>query len=369
MLEIKGYTEIIVKESVSLKRPLFYFYETEKLLYDVSFSLSPYDLQLEKISHETNVIEKSIKYIKDFSQKLKDIIRKKLNEPYATIASGVTLGDTNSFTQEVKQRFVNSGLIHLMVLSGTNVTILIFTIWFLLKNFSIKRRTFLTLTLVWIFIFMTGLNPPATRAAIMGSFVLLGNVLGRKINLIHLLSISLFILALIDVNSLFYNPSLHLSFLATFALFIMAPEIYKMLNIFEKEKTEKNNFQFEKKIKIFISVSLSIFLTTTPYILAMVGKFGTAGLLLTFASEPITFIIMFSSFLLIISNILLPEFLSDLTDLIFVNLAETSANIFYTLAKWGAEYFPTINFSLSKNFVILYFAILISIFIFLHKKK
>lgn len=78
---------------------------------------------------------------------------------------------------------------------------------------------------------------------------------------------------------------------------------------------------------------------------------------------------MVSSFLLIISNILLPEFLSDLTDLIFVNLAETSANIFYTLAKWGAEYFPTINFSLSKNFVILYFAILISIFIFLHKKK
>lgn len=379
MLEIKGYTEVTVKKSVSLKHPLFYYYETEKLLYDISFKLNSYDLETRKLQYETNILEKIIKYIKDFSQKIKDIIRHDVNEPYATIASGVTLGDTGSFTQEVKLTFVNSGLIHLMVLSGTNVTILIFSIWILFKNISIKRRTFLTLLIVWIFIFMTGLNPPATRAAIMGSFVLIGNVLGRKINLIHLLIISLFILALIDINSLFYNPSLHLSFLATFALFIMTPEIYKILNSMQKRylskkfsgvenESEKKILNISKNIKIFFSVSLSIFLTTTPYILAMVGKFGTGGLLLTFISEPITFIIMFSSFLLIISNILLPEFLSNLTDLVFVNLTEIFSNIFYALAKLGAEYFPTIDFSLSKNFVIIYFAIVIFLFIFLNQK-
>jgi competence protein ComEC len=378
ILEIQGSTIEMSKSEVNQKRPLFYFYETEKLIYDVDFRMG-FDTKITKIEYEKSLLEKIIKYIKDINLKLKEILSKNLSEPFSSIATGVSLGDTNFFAKDTKQVFINSGLIHLMVLSGTNVTIIIGAIWFLLRRFSVRSRLFFALSFIWIFIFMTGFNPPAVRAGIMGSFLILGNVSGRKYNLWHSLILSLFVLTLYDVNSFFYNPSLHLSFLATFALFIMTPFFYEKIS-----KIKINKFNF---IKIFIAISISIFLTTTPYILGLSGKFGTAGILLTFICEPLTFIIMFFSFSIIFFQIILNfinyifnfiqlnliskffTFILEICISFFSNITTFFANIFLEIATFGAKHFPNIELSFSQNFLIIYYTVLLSFFIFLYFKN
>ncbi len=396
MYKIEGSTSPIKTNNVSDVRPLFYFYETEKLNYDVNFRMG-YGAKMQKIEYQKTFLEKIIKDIKDIVSYLKDILQKNLQEPYSSIATGVSLGDTNFFTKDIKQIFIDSGLIHLMVLSGTNVTIVIGAIWFIFRRFSIKMRLVFSLLFIWIFIFMTGFNPPAVRAGIMGSFLILGNVLGRKYNLWHSLVLSLFLISLYDINSLFYNPSLHLSFLATFALFMMSPIFYNLLNQYSsklsaggrqdgseiKNKTEikKHKYNF---IRIFLSVSFSIFLTTTPYILGLAGKFGLAGILLTFICEPVTFIVMFFSFLIIflqlildfisyILNILHLNFISNFFTFIieifisiFSSITTFFANIFLEIATFGADYFGKFEVNISQNFLIIYYFILLSFFIFLY---
>jgi ComEC/Rec2-related protein len=405
MLEIQGSTYPMAKTNVNQKHPLFFFYETEKLVYDIDFRMG-FDTKITKVEYEKSLLEKIIKYIKDMNNFLKKILETNMQEPYASIASGVSLGDTNFFTKEIKSIFVNSGLIHLMVLSGTNITILIGAIWFSFRKISLKKRLLLSLFLIWFFIFMTGMNPPAVRAGIMGTFLLLGNIAGRKYNQWHSLLLSLFLITLFDVNSLFYNPSLHLSFLATFALFMMTPFFYKKIKlplhtfthlrevketgenisinekIISKEKSE-NKLNF---IKIFFAISISIFLTTTPYILGLSGKFGLAGILLTFLCEPITFVIMLFSFctisLQIFSNTLFYIFtnlhLSFLGNLfehilkifitLFSSITTFFANLFLQIAKFGAENFPKFEINLSQNFLLIYYFVLLSVFIFLYFK-
>jgi ComEC/Rec2-related protein len=356
--KVTGKTSPLFKNDVTEKRPLFFYYETDKLNYDVSFIIK-YNVKLEKIDNQKSYLEIILKDIKDLSFKLKDIVRKNLDEPYGAIANGVTLGDTNFFTDETRQTFTNSGLIHLMVLSGTNISILFFSFWFLFRSFNPKLRIIFSIILIWIFIIMTGLNAPAIRAGIMATFLISGNFFKRKINLFNSLFFSLFLLTLYDINSLFYNPSLHLSFLASFAIFIMAPFFYNFLNL----KFQKNNFHL---LKILIAVTLAILLTTTPYILGMVGKFGTGGLFLTFLAEPITFAIMLATSILILFFLI---FNLDFLNLLIANFITFFAKIFLNLATIGANYFPQIKLEIGKNFLIIYYLILFTTFIFFYLKK
>lgn len=58
-----------------------------------------------------------------------------IKDPYLGISKGITFGDQENIIKDIKNVFINSGLIHIMVLSGANVSFIILVFFFYCKDF------------------------------------------------------------------------------------------------------------------------------------------------------------------------------------------------------------------------------------------
>jgi competence protein ComEC len=67
----------------------------------------------------------------------------------------------------LKTNFNNSGLTHLIAVSGFNITIIVIFLSFLLKIFPVYLRIFLVTSFIIIFTMIVGANPAVVRASIM----------------------------------------------------------------------------------------------------------------------------------------------------------------------------------------------------------
>jgi competence protein ComEC len=281
------------------------------------------------------------------AQNLKMRISTNMQEPYASVAEGITVGEQRNLEKDLKDIFKTSGLIHILVLSGANVALIIsFFYYFVRKiNSRYKRlKVILTLCFGWIFIFMTGITAPSTRAGIMASTNILSEYFSKNISTIYSLLVALFVLSLLSPLTLIFSASLHLSFLACFGLFVLAPILQKYFG--------------NKFLGFFLSVFFGIFLTTTPYILALTGKSSVFGTLLTFLVEPFVVAITILSF-----TIILASFVHPLLSEFFGVLNTLCVKFVLLVADFGAQHLPLIYFSISKTELIIYYLVLGLIFL------
>ena len=177
---------------------------------------------LQKINSQRNlIIEKHAKVLKS---------------PYLELLGGVVFGeDAITPTDDLKESFRISGLLHLLAASGLNVGI-IFGIWFFVGNlFKLNYRIKIITGSVLILIYtcMTGFSPSIMRATLMIEFVLFGKLIDRKADSLALISFVCFLMLL-------YNPSwichigFQLSFLVTAGLIITMPVIVEWCKNFNK---------------------------------------------------------------------------------------------------------------------------------------
>lgn len=326
-------------------KPFMFSYEYENLLHNTPYYVSQPKNILRKETQLT-LREKLLVMFRKLNETFKNNLSTHMNEPFAGIAMGITLGDQENLIKDIKDIFKTSGLIHILVLSGANISFIISIIWFLFRKVKSKFKVFPALLISWIFIFVTGLTPPSVRAGVMSSTNILGEYFGKFVSPLYPLTLSLFILGLVNPLALVYSPSLHLSFLACFGIFILGPKIEELLlNKFEK---------ISKFLTFLIATFFGIFVTTTPYILSMTGTSSLFGTLLTFLVEPFILITTILSFLIILTSFL-NSYLADFLGL----LNSVSAKLILSIAEFGANNLPTISFQLSKPLLIFYYLILL----------
>jgi len=151
--------------------------------------------------------------------------KKYLKSPNAEILGGIVFGDDAiAPPDEIKNAFINSGLLHILAASGMNVAF-IYGFWFFFLRKIFKFPFNLTVIsgmfVVVLYAFMTGLGASVVRATIMLLFILAGKLINRDTHSIALLS-------LVAMLMLIYNPayindvSFQLSFLVTFGLLLSA---------------------------------------------------------------------------------------------------------------------------------------------------
>lgn len=96
------------------------------------------------------------------------IIDSYLPEPHASLLNGILFGipleSKSIFYQQVKV----TGLLHIIVLSGTNITLLAVMIGALTSFISKKASLIVTIATIIIFIWFVGPAPPIIRAGVMG---------------------------------------------------------------------------------------------------------------------------------------------------------------------------------------------------------
>jgi competence protein ComEC len=117
------------------------------------------------------------------------------------LVSAITLGQKSMLDPEVKQIFINAGVMHIMAVSGLHAVILslfIFNLLFFLKGKYNILRVIITLLILWAFAFVTGLGPSMLRATLMFTFLQAGNLMNRKVNGINSVLASAFILIILQ---------------------------------------------------------------------------------------------------------------------------------------------------------------------------
>lgn len=118
------------------------------------------------------------------------------------LASALLLGDTMALTNDEWERYIRTGVIHVLAISGQHLVILGAFLWFVMRLFGVPRRPSAVLIAVVLFAYalLTGGRPSALRAAVMVAIVCTG-VLQRR----HALNANTFALAWLVVLAI--NPT------------------------------------------------------------------------------------------------------------------------------------------------------------------
>lgn len=107
------------------------------------------------------------------------IIFRILPEPHAGLLAGMVFGVKSGLTQELRNAMQTTGTLHIIALSGMNITILtqLFFSTFLLVLPRVPA-SILTIGVIGFFVWFVGSSPSIVRAAIMGSITLLTGITG-----------------------------------------------------------------------------------------------------------------------------------------------------------------------------------------------
>lgn len=132
----------------------------------------------------------------------------------AALAAGMILGDKTGFDKSLNMDLKNSGLMHLVVISGANLMILMtVTINGLCGLINRKIAIIIGILLTWIFVGMVGWQVSILRAVLMVSLVYWGQLLGRKFSITRNIIFVFLLMVLIDYQFL-TDVSFWLSFTA-----------------------------------------------------------------------------------------------------------------------------------------------------------
>jgi competence protein ComEC len=142
---------------------------------------------------------------KTFLFKIKNSFLGKINDmilPYeSTLLGGLILGERSSFSDVLREDFIKTGTIHIVALSGYNVTIVaewfMKLLYFLPFIFSIYGG----IIMIILFVLMTGAYATSVRAGIMAILVLIAKVTGRPYDVLRAVILTIILM-------LFYNPYL-----------------------------------------------------------------------------------------------------------------------------------------------------------------
>ncbi|MFA7300696.1 MAG: ComEC/Rec2 family competence protein [Candidatus Shapirobacteria bacterium] len=127
-------------------------------------------------------------------------------------------GDVSGVSKEFYNQMVVTGLIHILVVSGSNLMIVVKgIIEFLAEWIGRKRSIVIGILIGWIYVNLVGFEMPATRAIVMVTVMYFSQFLGRRTNFFRMLLLVLLIMVLADYRVL-GSTSFWMSFLAFIAV-------------------------------------------------------------------------------------------------------------------------------------------------------
>jgi len=169
------------------------------------------------------------------------VIDSYLPEPEASLLNGMIFGVSLKTTKEFYQQLKIVGLLHLVVLSGMNITLLAAMISSVTKYLSKVISTVITILTIILFVIFVGPQAPIVRAAFMGILTHVAIITGRKNFVLYALFLSL-IFILIFWPDWLKTVSLQLSYGATFGIILFG-------------QTRSNNFVW-KNMKLTLAAQI-----------------------------------------------------------------------------------------------------------------
>lgn len=274
-----------------------------------------------KVEIEENRTLAVFKYVR---QKVLLAYKSSLPPRESGLLSGIVLGVEDGIKDSFKEELKRSGMLHVVVASGSNIVLVAGIIFIFIKGL-VKKRIAIVFTILGIFFyaFLTGFDPPIVRASLMASFAFSAMVLGRE----RIALISLFFsawLMLMFMPQLISDIGFQLSFSASFGI-IMFQKVIELSSKFIP-KILKEDFSTTLSAQIgampillfafgeinILSIMINVLLLwSVPIIMIMGLMAGVLGLLAPQLASPILFLLyplllLFSEVVKIGANLYIP---------------------------------------------------------------
>ena len=319
------------------------------------FSYNDDDFEFIDKTIKTDIVPKLVLDVKKY---LKYNLTNCFKGDQGNIMVGMLLGDKSGIDYQIRRDFSLAGISHLLAVSGLHMTILIQTIYSVLRILKLRNKKIIIISIFFTVFFMavTSFSPSAVRAGIMNIIYFLGLMLKRESDALSSLGLALIIILMVNPFSAL-DVGLHLSFAAALSIILFKQKVYN--NIYKQFVDLKN-----KKIDQFIgetfSVSLSALVLTTPITAIEFGRISIlapiTNVILTPVIEPTIVLIAMTSLLGGIKYL-------DLIYKLFAVLSSIGVDIIKGIANIIAN-IPFSSVSVDKKYLYIWFiSILILLFV------
>ncbi len=274
---------------------------------------------------------------------LKIYIRSKAIELFSSHTSslvlGMLLGGKDELSKEEKDMFNKANLSHILVVSGYNISLVITFVFLFLKNFHRFIRVAFALIFVFLFVLLVGFDASVVRSALMGGLIIVSKIIHKQSSGVHTLILVATIMILHNPNILF-DIGFHLSFLATYSLFIL-PSF--------------------KRIPEYIMTTLWVFGFISIYTLYLSDSFSFVGILTNILILVLVPVFMFISFISLIFS-----FIHMYVGIDILILESISRYIFFV--AYLAQFAPRFEYNISPQIIVGIYVFVLSLITFIQNR-
>jgi competence protein ComEC len=205
------------------------------------------------------------------------------------IAEALLIGYTNDLDKDLVQAYSNTGVVHIIAISGMHLGLIyVMLVWLFAKipiiNQSKMVQVVLILSCLWLFSLLTGAAASVLRSAVMFTFITAGKNFSRQSSIYNSLAASAFVM-------LCYNPcflwdvGFQLSYLAVIGIIVFQKSIYNWLYIKNK---------WINKIWKLMAISLAAQVLTFPVCIYYFHQFPNLFLITNIIAVPLSGIILYA---------------------------------------------------------------------------
>jgi len=270
-------------------------------------------------------------------------IDKSFPSPHSELLLGMTVGlDKLKNVPSFKTALKNTGTIHVVVVSGFNISLVFDSVLKLLGSRYKLKNVLIAQCMTFVYSVLTGFEPPVIRALVMGSIISWGKYYGRGMDTLLVLVTSALIMIIIQ-PMYFFNLSFRLSFMATLGLILFSNIITKLLH--------NPSFVLAEDFIAGLSAQLLVWPIISYY-------FGTVSLISLLVNTlilwTVSFTTIFGSLFLLVT--FFSPFISSIAMIPLYVLLDIFVNsvFFFNKFSWGY-----LNFQVSGLYLFLYYLVLV----------
>lgn len=284
---------------------------------------------------------------------LHSAIESRLPGSAGAVVRAFATGDRSGIPPALETAFAESGLSHLLAVSGLNLAIVagLFVVglaallrrstWVSLGPGAARAAALGALPLVVVYTFLVGLSASAVRAAFMMGALLVVTLLRRRPDPLSILALAVVLMLSIDPLSL-YDVSFQLSFAAVVALFLLFTPLRDRL----APELHRRPWWWRHPIEISLA-SFAATLGTAPLVAFYFQRISLVGLLVNVPAAPLGSFVLVP--LSLLGGAVAPWFEAAAAPLL--TLAHGSAEVLIALAE-GAQALPWASIRLSTPSIV-----------------
>lgn len=228
---------------------------------------------------------------------------------------GMLLGDTGYLSREDSELYRSSGTLHLFAISGMHIAIIAAGILITLQLLRIPRplQTLFGITLLGLYVWITGSSPSAVRAWVMITLFWSGYGLSRKPNSWRSLTASALILLLISPEQL-NHPGFQLSYSVVAVILLWGIPILQWIPLenligqgYPPSTLSRNQRRARNALRILwatLVISAAASLGSMPWILSYFGIVTAGGALINLPASLTASGVLFSSMVSIAGHLM-----------------------------------------------------------------